>query len=92
MRRITETDLKVAVLALNTVTHSPLEYGEKIDGHFQTNISHYCLGNAYGGWELHRISNTQGAINVVSSGGYLSKRELFNQINCLINSLRKVQS
>ena len=43
-------------------------------------VGAYILDSAYGGWKLAKIVNTSGGQIDVSTGGFISKRELWNQI------------
>ena len=43
-------------------------------------IGAYTLDGAYGGWQLQQYCNESGGVSVVSRGGYVSKRELYDQI------------
>lgn len=47
-------------------------------------IGAYTLDGAYGGWQLQQYVNESGGVTVISKGGYISKRELYNQLGALI--------
>lgn len=47
-------------------------------------VDSYQLDGAYGGWKLVQIVNKQGGQRDISCGGFVSKRELWNQIQAII--------
>ena len=74
--------LEAAIDTLNEKKGTPAtSYSKKIDGEFQANIGNFHLSQAYSGNRLDQIVNENGGIRVISLGGYISKRELLNQIN-----------
>jgi hypothetical protein len=83
MNRITEKMINKRVEYLNEITNNPKEY--MTDG--KINIGYYHVSGCYGGWELHQTMNETGGIHVISTGGHITKRELMNQINCIINTI-----
>lgn len=86
--RITQRDLEAATLRLNKLTKSPEQaYAKGPDGKFKANVGAYILDGAYGGWKLARIVSDGGGQTDISSGGFVSKRELYNQIHGMINLL-----
>ena len=83
--RVTQRDLEILTARLNAATNSPKEYSTKDEnGKFSSNIGHYTLSGAYGGWELQRVVNNGGAVEVISSGGHVPKRELYGQLCALV--------
>lgn len=74
--RITKRDLDYAVERLNTARGTPLEYSTN----GAVNINHYCLDYACGGVKLVQIVSAGGGIRTISTGGYGTKRELYNFI------------
>jgi hypothetical protein len=44
----------------------------------------YQLSGAYGGWKLEKVCNEAGGVSTVSHGGYMPKRELYNQLQTLL--------
>lgn len=89
MQRITKHHLEHQVDRLNMLTYSPREYRNKETG--KTNINNYCLDWAYGGVKLVQVCNEQGAIRDISSGGYVTKREIYNQLQCLNTVLYRME-
>ena len=80
--RITKSNLKGAIQLLNEVTVSPLEYSTmNAEGKRVSNVGHYCLSCAYGGYSLHHIANESGGVRDVFSRGYMPARELYNLIH-----------
>ena len=76
MERITQRDLEAVVNRLNA------REGFK-DAKYST-VGAYCLDGAYGGWQLQKYVNECGGVTTISTGGYVSKRELYNQIYTLL--------
>ena len=48
-------------------------------------VGSYQLSGAYGGWKLEKVVNEAGGVSCASSGGYVPKRELYNQLLTLVN-------
>jgi hypothetical protein len=88
MQRITEKQLEALVGWINELTGSPATSYTKNDGKLSANIGNYHLYYAYGGVNLHRMTNTGGGVNTPLGGGTRTKRELFNQLHAFINGLR----
>ena len=85
--QITKANLEAVVARINQISDSPAEpYGKDENGRFKANIGCYHLAGAYGGWQLQRICNSGGAVNEITSG-YVSKRELYNQLFVFIAGL-----
>lgn len=47
-------------------------------------VGAFTLDGAYGGWQLQQYVNEQGGVAVISKGGYVSKRELYNQLGAIL--------
>ena len=47
-------------------------------------VGAYTLDGAYGGWQLQQYVNGQGGVTVISKGGYVIKRELYNQLGAML--------
>jgi hypothetical protein len=89
MQRITEKQLEALVSWINELTGSPAtSYTRNDEGKLSANIGNYHLYFAYGGVNLHRMSNEGGGVNTPLGGGTRTKRELFNQLHAFINGLR----
>ena len=88
MQRITEKQLEALVGWINELTGSPATSYTRTDGKLTANIGNYHLYFAYGGVNLHRMSNEGGGVNTPLGGGTRTKRELFNQLHAFINGLR----
>lgn len=78
MERITQKDLENVVARINSVTKSPSETVTKKGKLFSWNINNYHLDYAYGGVKLVRTCNKHGGISTISTGGFGTKRELYN--------------
>jgi len=83
MDRISEKQLHSVINTLNEVTGSPAEYR----GENGTNIGHFCLDVAYGGYSLNRLSNTQGGVTTRYCYGRHTKRELYDLIHAMIQGV-----
>lgn len=88
MNRITTKHLEGLVQYLNKITNNPESYMTyHKDGTRTINIGHYHLSQAYGGNELVQTMNNSGGIHVVSTGGYTTKRDLYNQLTLFIKGI-----
>jgi hypothetical protein len=88
MQRITEKQLESLVQWVNELTNSPATSYTRTDDKLTANIGNYHLYYAYGGVNLHRMTNTGGGVNTPLGEGTRTKRELFNQLHAFINGLR----
>jgi hypothetical protein len=88
MQRITEKQLESLVQWVNELTNSPPTSYTRTDDKLTANIGNYHLYFAYGGVNLHRMTNTGGGVNTPLGEGTRTKRELFNQLHAFINGLR----
>jgi hypothetical protein len=85
MKRVTVKDLERIVNRLNELKGKPLEYFSINDeGQRRINIGHFTLSGAYGGWQLQQVVTDGGGIRVISNGGHIPKRELYNQLCAMI--------
>lgn len=87
MQRITRKHLDAAIVALNREAGTPASYID-LDGR-GISIGHYCLEGAYGGWQLQQVCNEAGGARVISGGGYVPARDLYNQIWTAIEVIRR---
>lgn len=86
--RITEKMLENLVSEINHLTGSPATpYTRDSNGNLRGNIGNYHLSHAYGGVNLHRMSNESGGINCPISHGYKTKRELFDLLHSFIRGI-----
>lgn len=86
MNRVTKRDLEFGVQLLNQVKGQKAEpYTRGDDGKYYANVGTYLLDGAYSGWQLARMDNESGGQRTISSGGYISKSELYHQIQTLLN-------
>ena len=91
--RITVKDLEGTISRINQAAGMPTEaYTKDDDGKYSANIGSYHLDQAYGGSRLVRMMSDGGGISVVSSGGFIPKRELYNQLHTLLNYLYSVEN
>ena len=87
MQRITEKQLQGMVDYINKLTNSPLESSSRIDGKYSANVGNFHLYFAYGGVNMHRMSNTGGGVSTPVGMGTRTKRELYNDLNAFIRGL-----
>lgn len=91
MERITQKDLEFQVEQINNATDSPLEPYNKTasmaNKKFTANIGNYHLDYAYGGVKLSQMVNASGGITNISTGGFGTKRELFNWMTAFLAGL-----
>lgn len=87
--RITISNLNHQVETINTMTESPATSWskDKATGRLWANIGNYHLDWAYGGVRLVRMSNQGGGINVISTVGFGTKRELYNWLRAFIDGM-----
>jgi hypothetical protein len=85
MERITQAQLNYAVERINVNTKSPLTPYTKVDGRLVANIGNFHIYGAYGGYGLHRMCNEGGGITQII--GISTKRELYNQLQAMINGI-----
>lgn len=86
--RITEKMLENLVSEINHLTGSPnTPYSRDQNGKLRGNIGNYHLSYAYGGVNLHRMSNESGGINCPISSGYKTKRELYEMMHSFIRGI-----
>lgn len=85
MERIAQAQLNYAVERINVNTKSPLTPYTKVDGKLVANIGNFHIYGAYGGYGLHRMCNEGGGITQII--GISTKRELYNQLQAMINGI-----
>lgn len=85
--RITEKDLQNVIHRLNTVRNSPVTPWTRIDGHNVSNIGHYHLDCAYGGYSVHRMQTTGGGVADVFRCGHVTKRDLYFRVQAFIDGI-----
>lgn len=87
--RITDKDLQSLCDTINELTGSPKQaYSKGADGKHRANIGNFHISGAYGGVNVHRMSNEGGGINTPLGGGYHTKRELYEKLNAYIGGLQ----
>lgn len=83
MNRITRAHLEAKAAYLNKITNSPAEYMTDR----QTNVGHFTISGAYGGYALHRTMNTSGGVHDVFSSGHMPARELAGLISAFTSGI-----
>jgi hypothetical protein len=86
--RITQKDLEAVVERINTITGSPKDTWIKDKG---SQIGNYHLYYAYGGVNLHRISNISGGVSTPVGSFTCTKRELYDKMQAYIYGLRDAE-
>ena len=83
--RITQKNLEGLCDALKTLTGSPMTpYVKDDDGKYIRQPGNFHISYAYGGVELHRMDNQHGGVETISTGGYGTKRELYNWMGAFL--------
>ncbi|MBT7929732.1 hypothetical protein HN682_07440 [Candidatus Peregrinibacteria bacterium] len=85
--RISIKDLERKIDYLNEITVNNVEPWSRKESGLTANVGNYHLSGAYGGWELHQMYNTGGAVTDVLGSGYLPKKELYYRICSFINGI-----
>jgi len=85
--RITQKMLENMVETINKTAGRPVTPYTRQGDKLVANIGNYHLDYAYGGVKLVEIMTEGGSICVISSGGYGTKRELWNQLHTILNYL-----
>ncbi len=83
--RVSEKELRGLINRLNKETGSPVEYRDPVTT--DTNVGHFTLDCAYGGYSLNRISNKQGGVTDRYCYGRHTKVELYDRIGALLQGL-----
>lgn len=78
--RITKSNLDILLSRIN----ERAGHGSKPD--YKT-VGAYVLSYAYGGVKLEQITNEFGGVRTISTGGYGTKRELYNQMQAFLRGM-----
>lgn len=83
--RISERDLENVCKRINKATGNK-EAAATWDENGKTiyNIGTYIFDAAYGGYQFQQIVSDGGSVRTISSGGYVPKRELYNQMQAFL--------
>jgi hypothetical protein len=87
MERITEKTLESLVEYINKLTNSPATPYTRTDNKSVANVGNFHLYHAYGGVNLHRMSNKGGGVSTPVGMGTRTKRELYNDLQSFIRGL-----
>ena len=71
---ITIKNINLQIDRLNRITNSPASH---MDENLISNVGNYYLSRAYGGCQVQRIVNKQGAADHPITGSHVPKRECF---------------
>ena len=69
---------------INKAMGTPLTPWRKENGKHYANIGNYCLDYAYSGVKLVQMDSDGGGIRVISTGGYGTKRDLYNWMTAFL--------
>lgn len=89
-QRITEAMLQKKIDELNKVTGSPMVpyVWNEAEGRNVAQVGNWHVSGAYGGWQLHRMTNTSGGVTTSPlNTGYVSRRELFEKVCAFLSGL-----
>jgi len=90
--RINQSDLEATVNRINRATGNKLEAVTRGDDGKRTyNIGTYVISYAYGGCKLEQIVSDGGGIRSITSG-YVSKRELYYQMQAFLAGIDAIKS
>lgn len=90
--QITQQHLDSACARLNLMTGNPTTRGcMRPDGSLQSQVGHYHIEAAYGGWKLVQTMNQYGGVREPLGCGYTSRRDLLNLIHAMIAGVEAVQ-
>ena len=85
--RITQKDLEYLADRINESTKSPMKpWNPKTR---KANIGNYHLSYAYGGVKLEKMCTSGGGVTTVSTGGFGTKRELYNWMQAFLAGIAK---
>lgn len=88
MERITIKHLRALCERLNRITGSPMTYSSHKAGEpFCSNIGHFHISQAYGGYCLQRVSNTSGGVSCPLFHGHMPARHVYNEMHAFIRGL-----
>ena len=84
-QRITLAHLEAIVARINRAAGTPAEpYALGADGKHHAQPGNYHLSRAYGGFCLHRMSNTDGGVRDVFGCGHVPARDLANRMHAYL--------
>jgi len=85
-QRITEKMIEHLVERINKLAGKPLTLCSEVDGNRVWNPGHYHLNSAYGGHKLVQLCDEGKGIHSITHG-YVSKRELYNQLQMILTGM-----
>lgn len=74
--RITRAHLDAKASTINSMTKSPSEPSNMVNGKYRANVGNYHISGAYGGYCLHRMCNESGGVSDVFDCGHIPARQL----------------
>lgn len=78
--RVTLSMLKNRVAFLNKKMNRPEKYVSEVEGKRKINVGHFCISQAYGGYQLEEVCNDAGGVTNVFNIGHIPARELLSLI------------
>ncbi len=88
MDRITQKDLNILVDQINALTDSPMTPFTKTDNKLTGNVGNYHLDYGFKCVQLIRTSNDRGGVSIVSTGGNVTKQQLFRWMEAYIAGIK----
>lgn len=85
--RISESDLTSAAGVINSILRLPSTYST--DG--RTNVGHYRIDTAYGGYKLVQTTSEGGSRSDISPLGYTTRRNLYTYLRGFIDGIQAAQ-
>jgi len=73
--RVTRKVLESKAHEINIKTGSPTEAVVRSEGKLRSNVGHYYISIAYGGYQLERISSKDGGCHAVLRTGHITASE-----------------
>jgi len=87
MNTIKIKDLENMVSRLNDELNTPQNPWGEEGGKMVANVGCFHLSQAYGGVDLHQMSNTGGGVRDVFFSGHVTKRKLFASIRGMLTGI-----
>lgn len=86
--RITRGMLDEACERINKALKCPLTYSSEVNGIWQTNVGHYHIDGAYGGFALYQTDNEMGSVSATFNCGHIPARDLYNRMIAFLDGIR----
>jgi hypothetical protein len=80
---ITIKQIETLINQINIASGQAVEPYTRTNGKLVANVGTYLISQAYGGCQLQQLVNEGGGVREITSG-YVSKKELFNQLQMFL--------